>query len=86
MICPAKSGSNWGVGRGLCAKTTVVIAVRVAKASDERNEKKRMLLFLLVLVYDILEVGVWSVLGRCLQTRFKSSQPSIEALILALLS
>ncbi len=69
--CPAKSGSNLGVGRGLCANTMAVDAARTA-VSDEKNEEQRIVSLKLVSVHYVpVEVGeVRPVLGACSLTRF----------------
>lgn len=58
--CPTKSGTNLGVGRGLCPDTTDVDAARMA-ATEAKSEEQRILLSELALVRDVpVEVNVWS--------------------------
>ena len=54
LTCPAKSGSNWGVGSGLCADTMLILmtAGRIA-ASERRNEAPRIVFSPLALVHDV---------------------------------
>ena len=84
--CPAKSASNLGVGRGLCANTAAVDAARMA-VSDEKNEEQRILeiLKLVSVHYVLVEVGVQPVPGTHSLTGFIHTRPpSAEALVGAL--